>query len=174
MRAEKTQLVKDIQALVESSSNLFLIGYKGLTTVDFSALRRVLLGCGAQCHVVPNRILKIAAGASGLTALGQAELKLDTALVTGGTDPVGVARVLRDFAKSHASAAIKLAVVERKLCTPAQAAALADLPSREVLQAQLLGLLNAPATRVVQVLNAKVASVVFVLNAYLSQKEKAA
>jgi large subunit ribosomal protein L10 len=52
--------------------------------------------------------------------------------------------------------------------------ALADLPPREVLQAQLLGLLQAPASQMVQVLNAKVASVVFVLNAYLCQKEKAA
>ncbi len=174
MRAEKTQLVQDIRALVESSSSLFLIGFKGLTAADFRNLRGALTACGSECHVVPNRLLSIAAAGSGLDALGQAEVKLDTALVSGGKDPVAVAKVLRDFAKTRAGAAIKLAVVEGKLCTGAQAVALADLPPREVLQAQLLGLLQAPAAQLVQVLNAKVASVVFVLNAYLSQKEKAA
>jgi len=174
MIAEKTQLVQDIRALVESSSSLFLIGFKGLTAADFRTLRGALTACGSECHVVPNRLLKIAATGSGLAALGDAELKLDTALVSGGVDPVAVAKVLRDFAKTRAGAFIKLAVVESKLCTGAQAVALADLPPREVLQAQLLGLLQAPATQMVQVLNAKVASVVFVLNAYLSQKEKAA
>ena len=174
MRAEKTQLVKDIRALVESSSSLFLIGFKGLTAADFRTLRSALMACRSECHVVPNRLLKIAAAESGLAALGQADLTLDTALVSGGADPVGVAKALRDFAKTRPGALIKLGVVEGKLCTGAQAVALADLPPREVLQAQLLGLLQAPATQMVQVLNAKVASVVFVLNAYLSQKEKAA
>jgi large subunit ribosomal protein L10 len=174
MRAEKTQLVHDIRTLLESSSSLFLIGFKGLTAADFRVLRSSLRACGGECHVIPNRLLKIAAAGSGLATLGEAELKLDTALVSGGADPVGVARALRDFAKTRPGAAIKLAVVEGKLCTGSQAVALADLPPRDVLRAQLLGLLNAPATQVVQVLNAKVASVVFVLNAYLSQKEKAA
>jgi large subunit ribosomal protein L10 len=174
MKAEKTQLVQDIRALVESSSSLFLIGFKGLTAADFRALRSALRSCGSECHVVPNRLLRIAAAGSGLAALGRSELKLDTALVSGGVDPVGVARALRDFAKTRPGAVIKGAVVEGKFCSGAQASALAELPPKEVLQAQLLGLLQTPATQMVQVLNAKVASVVFVLNAYLSQKEKAA
>jgi large subunit ribosomal protein L10 len=174
MRAEKTQLVHDIRALIESSSSLFLIGFKGLTAADFRVLRSALSTCGSECHVVPNRLLKIAAAGSQLPALGQADLKLDTAMVSGGADPVGVAKALRDFAKTRAGAVLKLAVIEGKLCTGVQAVALADLPPKEVLQAQLLGLLQAPAGQLVQVLNAKVASVVFVLNAYLSQKEKAA
>jgi large subunit ribosomal protein L10 len=174
MRAEKTQLVRDIRALIESSSSLLLMGYKGLTAAEFRALRSALATAGSQCHVVPNRLLKIAAGESGLTDLGQAELKQDTALVTGGADPVAVAKVLREFAKTHEEAVLKLAVVEHRLCTAAEAAALADMPPREVLQAQLLGLLQAPAVQLVRVLNAKVASVVYVLNAYLSQKQRAA
>jgi len=174
MRAEKTQLVRDIRALLESSPSLFLIGFKGLSTEDFRALRETLRPCGSVCHVVPNRLLRIAATESGLGALGQAELKLDTALISGGADPVGVAKALREFAKTRAGAALKLAVVEGKLCAAAEAASLADLPSREVLQAQLLGLLQAPATRLAYVLNAKVASIVLVVNAYLIEKEKAA
>jgi large subunit ribosomal protein L10 len=174
MRPEKTQQVRDIRALMESSPSLFLMGYKGLTAAEFRALRSALAVCGSQCHVVPNRLLKIAAAESGLAELGQAEVRLDTALVSGGADAVAVARALRDFAKTHEEAVLKMAVIERKLCTGAQAAALADLPPRQVLQAQLLGLLQAPAGRLLGVLNAKAASVVHVLNAYLSQKQKAA
>lgn len=174
MRAEKTQLVRDIQALMASSSSLFLMGYKGLTAAEFRALRAVLATVGSQCHVVPNRLVKIAAREIGLAELGQADLKLDTALVSGGADPVAVAKVLRDYAKTHEEAVMKMAVVERRLCTGVQAAALADLPPRQVLQAQLLGLLQAPAGQLVRVLSAKAASVVYALNAYLSQKQTAA
>lgn len=174
MRAEKTQLVHDIRALIESSPSLFLMGYKGLKAADFRALRAALVACGSECHVIPNRLLAIAAADAGVGALAGAELKLDTAMVSGGVDPVAVARVLRDFAKTHDKAVLKMAVVEGKLVSGADAVALANLPPREVLQAQLLGLLQAPATQLARVLNAKMASVVYVLNAYLSQKEKAA
>lgn len=174
MRAEKTQLVCDIRALIESSPSLFLMGYKGLKAADFRALRGALVSCGSQCHVVPNRLLTIAAKDAGLSSLGEAELKLDTAMVSGGIDPVAVAKVLRDFARTHEHAVLKMAVVEHRLVSGKDAAALADLPPKEVLQAQLLGLLQAPTAQLVRVLNAKVASVVYVLNAYLSQKEKAA
>jgi large subunit ribosomal protein L10 len=152
---------------------LYVIGYKGLTAAEFRALRGALAPAASQCHVVPNRLLKIAAAESGLAALGAAELRLDTALVSGG-DPVAIAKILRDFARTHDEVVVKLAMIEGKLWSAAAAAAVADLPPREVLQAQLLGLLQAPATQMVRVLSAKVASVVYVLDAYLSQKEKAA
>ena len=61
-----------------------------------------------------------------------------------------------------------------RLLTPADVDALADLPSREVLLAQLLGLLQAPGSQLVRVLNAKVASIVYVLDAYCKSKEQVA
>lgn len=174
MRAEKTQLVHDIRALIDASPDLFLMGYTGLTAADFRALRGALAACGSECHVVPNRLLAIAAKEAGLSALSGTELKLDTAMVGGGEDPVAVAKVLRDFARTHDKAVVRMAVLEGKLLSASETTALADLPPREVLLAQLLGLLQAPASQLVRVLNAKVASVVYVLNAYLSEKEKAA
>ena len=174
MRAEKLQLARDIGALIGASSSLFLVGYKGLTTAAFGKLRRQLAGAGSECHVVPNRLFRIAAAECGLRAFTGVTLKDDTALVTGGSDPVAVARLLRDFAKEYPQAAIKMAVVEGQLCSAQDAAVLADLPPREILLGQLLGLLQAPASQLVRVLNAKVASLVYVLSAYLSEKEKAA
>ncbi len=174
MRPEKIQLVRDIRGLLEASPSFFLIAYKGLTAAEFRDLRHALKGSGGACHVVPNRLLKIAAGEAGLAGLGQADLREDTALVTAGADPVGAVRALREFAKTHEEVVLKLGVVEGRLCTAAEAAALADLPPRQVLQAQLLGLLQAPAAQLVRVLQAKAASVVYVLNAYLNEKQKAA
>ena len=174
MRAEKKQLVQDIKALIESSSSLFLVSYSGLTARQFGALRRLLAEANSECHVVPNRLFSIAAQQGGVDALADVSLSADTALVTGGQDPVAVAKVLRDFGKTNDKMAVKTAVVAGKLCSPEQAKALADLPPLEVLQAQLLGLLMAPAGQLVRVLSAKVSSVVYVLNAYLSEKEQAA
>jgi large subunit ribosomal protein L10 len=124
--------------------------------------------------VVPNKLLQIAAGELGLDQLKDAELVGDTALITGGADCVAVARAVRDFGKAHEHVTFKLAVVEGSVCSPEEAAQLADLPPKEVLQAQLLGLLQAPAGQLARVLNAKVASIAYVLSAYLSEKEKAA
>ena len=115
MRAEKTQLVHDIRALIDASPDLFLMGYTGLTAADFRALRGALAACGSECHVVPNRLLAIAAKEAGLSALSGTELKLDTAMVGGGEDPVAVAKVLRDFARTHDKAVVRMAVLEGKL-----------------------------------------------------------
>ncbi len=174
MRAEKKQLVDDIRALLEPSPSLFLISYKGLTAKGFAELRKSLDELESQCHVMPNRVFLRAVAECGIDALAGLSLTKDTALVTAGCDPVGIAKKLRDFAKAEKVVSFKLAVIEGKLCSASEASALADLPPREVLQAQLLGLLQAPATQVVRVLNAKVASIVYVLNAYLGEKEKAA
>jgi large subunit ribosomal protein L10 len=65
-------------------------------------------------------------------------------------------------------------VLEKRHCSPADVAALADLPAREVLQAQLLGLLQAPMRQLVGVLHAKLASPVYALQAYLEAKQKTA
>ena len=69
---------------------------------------------------------------------------------------------------------IKLGWLDGQLLSSADVVALADLPPREALLGQLLGLLQAPAGQLVRVLNAKLSSVVYVLNAFLQKKEQAA
>lgn len=173
MRAEKTQMVQEIKGLVDAKP-FFLITYKGLTAADFSTFRTALAGLGAQCHVVRNTLLKKAASNLGIAALDGVTLAGDTALVSGD-DAVGIAKAIRDFAKTKKDVVkVKLGVVEGQLLNESDANAMADLPSKEVLQAQLLGLLQAPAGQLVRVLNAKVSTIVYVLNAFLGKKEQAA
>jgi len=173
MRAEKHQLVQDIKELMGLSSGFFLIGYKGLTTAQLTDLRNRLAAVGGQCHVVPNRIFKRAAAARGIGAIEPVAVAGDNAMVCGG-DIAAVAKIVKEFAKSHDKAPIRLGVVDGRVFTAEQVVELADLPPREVLLAQLLGVLQAPAGNLVRVLNAKLASVVYVLSAYLKKKEQAA
>ena len=174
MRPEKKQLVADIRALLDASNGLFLLSYEGLGALGFGELRAALEDVGGECHVVPNRLFRRAAAESEMADLAEAKFGGATALVTFDSDLVGVAKVVRDFARTHNEVAFKLAVADGRVCMSAEAETLADLPPKEILRAQLLGLLNAPAGQLVGVLNAKVAGVVHILSAYLSKKEQAA
>ncbi len=174
MRAEKEQLLKHLQGLLTASSGAFLMAYKGMKVIDFSALRKGLAASEAECHVVPNRLLKRAATGCGFSELADLKVAGETLLVSGGADPVKVAKVLADFGKDRKTLQFKAGLLSGKLLSVADTKALAELPSREVLLAQLLGLLQAPSRQLVTVLNAKVASVVYVLNAYVGKKEQAA
>jgi large subunit ribosomal protein L10 len=176
MRSEKQQMVRDIRAMVEPAACLFLTTYKGLKAGQFEGLRGRLAKDGGRCLVTPNRLLKKAAAELGLNALADAQVKGDTLLVCGTptADPVALARALREFGKENPALAFKAGVLNGQGFGPADAERLATLPAKQVLQAQLLGLLLAPMGQLVRVLNAKVASVVYVLEAYRKAKEKAA
>ena len=92
-----------------------------------------------------------------------------TAIVVGGKDPSGVAKILRKFCKDKDKNGIKGGVLGDKTLTAGDVNILADLPSIEILHAQLLGLFNTPATRMVSVLNAVPTSMVTVLQARADQ-----
>ena len=174
MRAEKIQIVQEIKGLIDSKP-FILISYKGLSTAVLNGFRSKLSELGAECHVVPNTLLRHAAKELGLESVAACELSGDTALVSGSCDPVAMAKMVRDFIKEQKEKiAIKWGFVEGTLINADEVKALADLPSREVLLSQLLGLLEAPASQLARVLNAKVASIVYVLNAFLGKKEQAA
>ena len=81
------------------------------------------------------------------------ELSGQTAVVTGEQDVAPVAKVLKAFAAEFKIATLKVGVVDKSVLSTAEVETLADLPSREVLLAQLLGVLLAPATKLVRVLN---------------------
>ena len=174
MRAEKKQLVQDIRGLMGLSTGIFLIGYKGLTAAEFTDLRNQLAALGGECHVVPNRLFKRAAAAAGIASMEPVVVAEDNAMICGGKDVAAMAKAVKAFARGHEKAPIRLGVVDGHVLTAEQVGELAELPPREVLLAQLLGVLQAPAGNLARVLNAKLASMVYVLSAYLKKKEQAA
>ncbi|OGV56019.1 MAG: 50S ribosomal protein L10 [Lentisphaerae bacterium GWF2_52_8] len=174
MRSEKIQQVNDIGAMIKNSSFIFFINYKGLKVKDFSALRSDLAQHKAECHVLKNRLILKAAELNGLEGLSKLALKGDTAVISGAGDASVVAKVLDTFMKARAEKNIhaKSGYMESAVLGAADVSAIAALPSRQVLQAQLLGVLLAPSRNLVTVLNAKVTSIVNVVNAYKDKLEK--
>ena len=176
MRAEKNSMVQELAGLLEGRSAV-LISYQGLTANVFNGFRAKVAGEGinGSCHVVPNTLLKKAAAQLGLDALANVELSGDTAMVSG-PDAVSLVRAVKDFAAAEGKdkVKVKLSCVEGQLLNASDTMALANLPSKEVMQAQLLGLLQAPAAGIVRAINAKVASILYVLNAYKAKLEQTA
>ena len=169
MRPEKADVVKDLAKDLKESSFVLVTDYQHMKVDDFSELRKRLAAAGAEVHVIKNSFLKRAMADSGLTA-GNGELTGQTAVVTGEKDVAPVAKVLKTFATEFKKAMLKLGFIDRAQVATKEIEQLADLPPREVLQAQLLGLLLSPATKFVRLLNEPAASLARVLKAK-SEKE---
>jgi large subunit ribosomal protein L10 len=152
MRPEKADIVKDLAQDLKESSYVLVTDYQHMEVDDFSELRKRLAAAGAEVHVVKNSFLKRAMADSGLTA-SNGELVGQTAVVTGEKDVAPVAKILKTFTKEFKKAMLKLGFIDRAQVATKEIEELADLPPREVLQAQLLGLFLLPATQFVRLLN---------------------
>jgi large subunit ribosomal protein L10 len=164
MRPEKASIVSDLSEKLNRSPFLLVTDYQRMKVDQFSELRNRLAPTGAQVHVVKNSFLKRAMTASGLPDVAE-QLSGQTAVVTGDKDVAPVAKVLKTFAAEFKIAAVKIGVVDKSVLSTAEVESLADLPSREVLLAQFLGVLLAPATKLARILNEPAASLARLLNA---------
>lgn len=159
----KATIISNLNQKLNASPFLFVTDYTGLKVDQFGELRNRLHGVGAKCQVVKNTMLKIAAKEAGLPDLG--ELKGQTAIVTGEKDVAAAAKILKNFAAEFQKPTVKTGVVDRLVVSKEQIAAIADLPSREVLLATLLGVLQAPASKLVRLLNEPASQLARVLKA---------
>ena len=164
MRPEKANIVSDLSEKLNRSPFLLVTDYQRMKVDQFGELRNRLAPTGAEVHVVKNSFLKRAMTASGLPDVAE-QLSGQTAVVTGDKDVAPVAKVLKTFAAEFKIAAVKIGVVDKSVLSTAEVESLADLPSREVLLAQFLGVLSAPATKLVRILNEPAASLARLLNA---------
>jgi len=164
MRPEKITIVADVKAKLEKSPFLLVADYSGMKVKHFEELRTRLAGVGAECRVVKNSFVKRAAKELGLPELNGA-LSGQTAVVTGESDICAAAKILKTFVAEFEKPPVKVGVLDNAILSADQVKALADLPSKDVLRATLLGLLLAPATRLARVLNEPGASLARVLKA---------
>ncbi|HEX7631815.1 MAG TPA: 50S ribosomal protein L10, partial [Lacunisphaera sp.] len=109
----------------------------------------------AEFHVVKNSSLRVAAKALGLPEFESA-LTGPTAVIVGGKNSAGVAKVLKKFFEEKQKLEIKVGVLDKKLVSAEDLKKIADLPSFEALRSQFLGLLKSNAAAFVRVLDAKV------------------
>ena len=168
----------EIDALAEkskASAAIYVVEYRGLTVSKSTAVRKLVRSACGEMKVAKNTLMRIALRESGLpTADGIDEGP--NAYVFAYEDPAAVAKALRDFAKERGNEAlvIKGGIMASKRLSKDQVMALADLPSREVLLAQLLGVMNGPIRGFVTVLSGPARGLVTALSQIKEQKEKAA
>lgn len=172
MRNEKQFLVQQITDMIGNADYVYFISYDGLKVADFSNLRNQLAAQNASCHVLKNALIKKAAEQLKIDGMDSINLTLGTAMVFGKGDCSAVAKVLVEFGKKNEKLAAKGGYMEGAVLSDNDVAGLAELPAKPVLQAMLLGVLQAPSRNLVSVLNAKAASILNVLNAYKDKVEK--
>ena len=164
MRAEKKYLIDEVEIHLRKSDYVILANFTGVTVADAADLRQKLSAEKAEYHVVKNSSLRVAAKSLGLPDI-EGALTGPTAIVVGGKNSAGVAKILKQFFKDKQKVEVKAAILGNKLITAKQVQQLADLPPLESLRAQLLGLLNQPAGSFVRIINAVPQGLVNVLQA---------
>jgi large subunit ribosomal protein L10 len=155
MRAEKNYLIAEVETHLKKSDYVILANFTKVTVADVADLRGKLAAENAEFHVVKNSSLRVAAKALGLPEF-EGALSGPTAVVVGGKNSAGVAKILKKFFEDKQKLEIKIGVMEKKLISAADLAKIADLPSFEALRSQLLGLFMQNAAAFVRVLDAKV------------------
>jgi large subunit ribosomal protein L10 len=168
----KEARVRDLREKLARAKATYLTSFTGLTVQEMTDLRAALRKEKVDYEVVKNTLLRKAAEDTPVSKL-DAMLEGPNAIAVSFDDAIAPARILTRFVKTQPKLALKAAVVEGGLVRGNDLQALADLPSREAVLAQLLGLLNTVPQRFVGVLAAVPQSFVGVLDALRAEKAKA-
>lgn len=167
----KKQVVNELSEKIKGAVSMVLADYRGLTVEQDTDLRNALRKAGIEYRVVKNTLTKLAMEQNGLEGINP-YLNGPTALAVSN-DPVAPAKVLSEYAKKYEKLELKIGVVEGKIIDKDGIKALAELPSKDVLVARVLGGLQAPVYGFVNVLNANLRGLVVALNAIAEQKANA-
>lgn len=168
-RAAKKELVATLSEVFKASNVVVVAHYAGLTVAQMQTLRRQAKQAGANVKVAKNRLAKIALdGTDG--AVVAPLLKGPTVLAYSG-DPVAAPKVLSEFAKANEKLVILGGALGNTALDADGVKALAALPSLDELRAKIIGLIQAPATKLAQVITAPAAKVARVVHAYAAKGE---
>ncbi len=169
----KQAVVSEIKEKIDRAQAVVLMDYRGLTVDEATELRRQFREAGVEYKVYKNTMMRFAFKEAGLEDFNK-NLTGPNSIAFGYDDPVGVAKVSKEFSKTHEKLEIKAGLVEGKPVSVSEIERLAALPSREVLLAQLLGGLNAPIQGFANVLNGTIKGLVVALNAIQEKKAQEA
>jgi len=167
----KQQITEDLHDRFAKSAIIVLTDYKGLDVTSINDLRRKLRESDIEFQVVKNTLL-VRAAEDTEVALIKDHFKGPSAVAISYDDPVAPAKVLTHFAKDNNKLEIKVGVLNGKVLDLQAIKALATLPSKEVMLAQLLSTINAVPTSFVRVLAEVPRSLLNVLAAIKDQKEE--
>ncbi len=170
-RMEKQQLIDELHGEFKDSPNAVLVDFKGLSVPAVTEFRRKVKASGSRYRVVKNSLALRAAKDTPLEKLAP-KFEGATGVAYTGDDPVGLAKVLVDFARDHPALSVKGGLVSGSQLLDAEGVkALSTMPGLPEMRARLLGLLQAPATRLVRLLGTPVTQLVRVLGAHQDREE---
>src|SRR3954451_4267186 len=168
-RPEKVAVVNEVRERLSSSGGAILTEYRGLNVSELADLRRSLRGAGGQYKIYKNTLVRFALRELGLEELEEMLLG-PTAIAFVDGDAAAVAKSLRDFARGNPNLVIKGGVLGETILSGKDASALAELPSREQLLAQLAGAMAAPLQNMAGLLKALPQNFAYALRALAEQQ----
>lgn len=170
-KPEKIETVAELVEKMRSHSVAIATQYQGITVEQVTELRRKLRAEDIDFKVYKNTLVKRALDEMGIPEA--ASCMVGPTAWAFSKDPVSPAKILREFAKEVKAVVMNGGVLEGRAVSKAQVEALASLPSREVLLAQVVGTIAAPLRNFVGVVNALPRDLVNVLDQIRRQKEEA-
>ena len=172
-RPEKVAVVEEVKSRLDEADAVILTEYRGLKVKDLAALRRELRKDGGDYKVYKNTLVRFATRSVGLDDL-DAMLEGPTALAFVNGDAAAVAKTLRDFSRTNQLLVVKGGVLGGKVLDASATAALAELPSREVLLARIAGALAAPLQQLAGLMSALPRNLAYGLAALRDERAAAA
>ena len=172
-RSGKAAIIEAFKALAEKASFMAVTDFKGMTVEELTNLRVDLRKAGGQYHVVKNTLARIAVTGGVHDSLKE-KFHENSGVAIGYEDPVSAAKSVSDFAKKNQKFVVRCASLDGKLMSREQVEALAKLPGREQLLAQMLGTFNAVPTNFVSLFANIIRGLLYALKAIEEQKGGAA
>jgi len=169
---QKKAVVAEVSAQVGTAQAIIVAEYRGLEVGVMTDLRAKARKAGMYLRVLKNTLVRRAVKDTPFEKL--TDTMVGPLIYGISSDPVASAKVLNDFAKANDKFVIKAGGLPNAVISASEIAALANMPTREVLIATLLGTMQAPTTKFVQTLNEVPGRFVRTLAAIRDQKEKAA
>jgi large subunit ribosomal protein L10 len=162
-RAKKTEKVNELAHELEHSTSAIIGTFKALTASKDYDLRKTIRAAGGSYHVVKNKLAARAGQGTKIEAALQGLKGVSSVAYTSG-DPVALAKALSTWVKENAEFTFKLGIVDGKVITVEEIAALATMPGKEELFSKLLFLIQSPAQRLATVINASGRDLAVVIN----------
>jgi large subunit ribosomal protein L10 len=166
-KAGKRALVGDLNAAFKESGSVVVAHYKGLTVADMQTLRKQMKANGATVKVAKNRLTKLALQGAGLADFS-ALLKGPT-VIAYSKDPIAASKSAAEFAKGNDNFVLLGGALGTTLLNADGIKALAALPSLDQLRGKLIGLLQAPATKIAGVVQAPASQLARLFSAYAAK-----
>ncbi len=170
-RDEKQKQAEALREAFARAKSIILSSFEGLTVAQDTELRRKIAAAGGRYRVVKNSLIERAAQGTPAEAVVAPKLRGTTSLAYTEGDPVALAKVVTAYAKENPLLVFKAGMVEGRVVSLADVAAIATLPSREALLAKVAFLVNAPAARVASAVAAVARNLAVVLQQAVEQKK---